>query len=137
VCHHCCCAGSDWDWSGRAALPAAALAAQSSPQQQAQQQQQQPQVTVTLEDVREKVELQRSYYSMLLAVTTNNLTGSLLHIPPQVLDNIMTALARGAATHVDPALRKGCIQVGFEEAEGGHTAVGIMGALQVVAARLC
>jgi exportin-T len=85
----------------------AAVAAQSSPQQQ----QQQPQVTVTLEELREKGELQRSYYALLLGITLNNLTGSLLQLPAQVLDNIMTALAKGAATHVDPTLRKTCIQV--------------------------
>jgi hypothetical protein len=89
----------------------AAVAAQSSPQQQ--QQQQQPQASVTLEELREKSELQRSYYSLLLAVVTNNLTGSLLRLPPQTLDNIMTALAKGASTHVDPSLRKGCVQVGL------------------------
>lgn len=103
--------GADWDWSGRSALPAAAVAAvaaQSSPQQQ-QQQQQQPQVTV--EELREKGDLQRSYYSLLLGLTMNNLTGSLLQLPAQVLDNIMTALAKGAATHVDPAVRRSCIQV--------------------------
>lgn len=105
------CSGPDWDWSGRSALPAAAVAAvaaQSSPQQQ---QQQQPQVVVTIEDLREKGELQGRYYSLLLCLTTNNLTSSLLQIPPQVLDNIMTALAKGAATHVDPAQRKCCVQV--------------------------
>jgi exportin-T len=86
----------------------AAVAAQSSPQQQ---QQQQPQASVAIEELREKSELQRSYYSLLLAVVTNNLTGSLLRLPPQTLDNIMTALAKGAATHVDPSLRKACVQV--------------------------
>lgn len=85
------------------------MAAQSSPQQQ--QQQPPPQVTVTLEELREKGELQRSYYALLLGITLNNLTGSLLQLPAQVLDNIMTALAKGAATHVDPAQRKTCIQV--------------------------
>lgn len=85
----------------------AAVAAQSSPQQQ-----QQPQASVTLEELREKSELQRSYYSLLLAVVTNNLTGSLLRLPGPTLDSIMTALAKGASTHVDPSLRKGCVQVG-------------------------
>lgn len=111
----CLSAGSEWDWSGRSALPSAAVAAaaaqQSSPQQQPQQQQQQP-VVATLEEYREKGELQRSYYSMLLALTTNTLTSSLLTLPPQALDNLMTALAKGAATHVDPSVRKSCIQVG-------------------------
>lgn len=84
---------------------AATAAQQSSPQQQ-----QQP-VAVTLEEFREKGDLQRSYYSLLLALTMNNLTSSLLHIPGQALDNLMTALAKGAATHTDPSVRKTCIQV--------------------------
>lgn len=91
------------------------MAAQSSPQQQ---QQPPPQVTVTLEELREKGELQRSYYALLLGITLNNLTGSLLQLPAQVLDNIMTALAKGSATHVDPVLRKTCIQVGGSVASG-------------------
>lgn len=93
------------------------MAAQSSPQQQ---QQQQPQVSVTVEELREKGDLQRSYYSLLLGLTMNSLTGSLLQLPPQVLDNIMTALAKGAATHVDPAVRRSCIQVGVEQGGGGR-----------------
>jgi hypothetical protein len=99
----------------------AAVAAQSSPQQQ-QQQQQQPQVTV--EELREKGDLQRSYYSLLLGLTMNNLTGSLLQLPAQVLDNIMTALAKGAATHVDPAVRRSCIQVGTGAGDSGSTGYG-------------
>lgn len=110
-------AGPDWDWSGRSAAPAAATAIvaaaaaaqQSSPQQQ--QQQQQPQVTATLEELRERGELQRSYYALLVALTCNNLTNTLLQIPPQILDNIMTALSKGAATHVDPSVRRSCMQV--------------------------
>lgn len=86
----------------------AAVAAQSSPQQQ---QQQQLTVTATFEELREKSDLQRGFYNMLLAITTHNLIDCLLHIPPQVLDSIMTALAKGAATHVDPSLRRSCIQV--------------------------
>ncbi|WIA12173.1 hypothetical protein OEZ85_012245 [Tetradesmus obliquus] len=98
--------GADWDWSGRLASPAAmAAAGQQSPQQQQQQ------VAVTLEDAREKGELQRGYYGLLHCVVHNNLAGSLLQASPQVLDSMLTALAKGASTHTDPAVRRVCVQV--------------------------
>jgi exportin-T len=80
-------------------------------QQQQQQQQQTQQVTATLEDAREKGELQRGYYGLLHAVVHQNLASSLLQAPPQVLDQLLTALARGAAAHVDPSVRRLCMQV--------------------------
>jgi exportin-T len=84
----------------------------SQPQHaQQQQQQQQQQVSVTLEDAREKGELQRALYSLLLGLAMNNLSGALLAVPPSVLDAAMTAVAKGAASHVDPAVRRTCIQV--------------------------
>jgi exportin-T len=87
-----------------------AAAGQQAPQQQ-QQQQQQQQVAVTLEDAREKGELQRGYYGLLHCVVHQNLAGSLLQASPQVLDSMLTALAKGASTHTDPAVRRICVQV--------------------------
>jgi hypothetical protein len=76
-----------------------------------QQQQQQQQVAVTLEDAREKGELQRGYYGLLHCVVHQNLASSLLQASPQVLDSLLTALAKGASTHTDPAVRRICVQV--------------------------
>jgi hypothetical protein len=84
-----------------------AAAGQQSPQQQQQQQQ----VAVTLEDAREKGELQRGYYGLLHCVVHQNLASSLLQASPQVLDSLLTALAKGASTHTDPAVRRICVQV--------------------------
>eukprot|EP00879_Flechtneria_rotunda_P007650 GHRR01008022.1.p1 GENE.GHRR01008022.1~~GHRR01008022.1.p1 ORF type:complete len:244 (+),score=108.64 GHRR01008022.1:34-732(+) len=76
-----------------------------------QQQQQQQQVAATLEDAREKGELQRSYYSLLHCIVHQSFASSLVQASPQVLDSLLTALAKGAATHVDASVRRTCIQV--------------------------
>ena len=110
-----CLLGADWDWSGRLASPAALTqvgAGSSSGGSSAQQQpEQRLQVAVTLEDAREKGELQRAYYSLLHAIAHNNLTQVLMRSNAQVLDLELTAISRGAATHVDPAVRRTCLQV--------------------------
>ncbi|GBF91404.1 exportin [Raphidocelis subcapitata] len=119
--------GQEWDWSGRAAAPArggapaaaaAAAPAGAAPEQQQQQQQQRSgeggggaEVTATLEDVREKGELQRAYYSFLHGVAHQGLAAALLQAPPSVLDSVLSALTRGAASHVDPTVRRTCLQV--------------------------
>ena len=90
----------------------------SADQQQQQQQQREGgggagggEVAATLEDVREKGELQRAYYSFLLGIAQQGLAAALLQAPPQVVDAVLTALTRGAAAHVDPTVRRTCLQV--------------------------
>lgn len=131
--------GQDWDWSGKAASPSAMAAAGSAAQQQQQQREQQQQqqqreqqqqqqqahagaaVAATLEEAREKGELQRAYYSLLHGMALNGLAGSLLQAPPAVLDAVMTAISKGAASHVDASVRRMCLQVGvvLGVSEGG------------------
>lgn len=81
-------------------------------------------VTVTLEDAREKGELQRAYYSLLLAVASNGLSVALLKVPPASIEAIMVALTRGAATHVDAGVRRTCLLVGGPAGRGGEAAGG-------------
>lgn len=90
-------------------------------QQQQQQQAAQQQVAATLEDAREKGELQRGYYGLLHCVVHQNLSSSLLPASPQVLDSMLTAVARGAATHVDPSVRRICVQVSDKQ----HLTMGV------------
>jgi len=110
-----CLLGPDWDWSGRLASPAALTQVSAGSSSGGSSVQQQPeqrlQVAVTLEDAREKGELQRAYYSLLHAIAHNNLTQVLMRSNAQVLDLELTAISRGAATHVDPAVRRTCLQV--------------------------
>ena len=65
----------------------------------------------TLEEARERGELQRVYYLLLSAVTTAGMSGALLKVPPGVLEAAVLGLTRGAATHVDPTVRRTCLQV--------------------------
>lgn len=62
------------------------------------------------DDTRERVELQRCYYALLLAVALNGLASALAGLAPQALEQTMAALLQGASRHVDPAVRKTCIQ---------------------------
>jgi hypothetical protein len=62
------------------------------------------------EDIREKGELQRTYYALLHAVVHNGLAGALLKAPG-ALDVVMGALVRGAGAHRDVTIRKTCVQV--------------------------
>ncbi|KAK9812733.1 hypothetical protein WJX72_002830 [[Myrmecia] bisecta] len=95
----------DWDWSGRAALPAGPAVGAGAAAGEVQ--------AGLNEDLREKAELQRSYYSFLHAVTHNQLTGALVAAPGQagMLEAVLEALARGAGSHADPATRRTCVQV--------------------------
>jgi exportin-T len=67
-------------------------------------------VAATLEDARERGELQRSYYGLLHAIT-QQLPGALLEVPPGILDSVLTDVARGGVMHVDPAVRRTCVQI--------------------------
>jgi hypothetical protein len=64
------------------------------------------------EDARERGELQRAYYCMLHVVVHTNLSGCLVEMPPGALDAVMKGVMEGAATFVDPAVRRTCLQVG-------------------------
>lgn len=67
-----------------------------------------------MEDLREKGELQRAYYGFLLAITTSNLAGVLLQTPSQSLHLVLGALVAGGAGHMDPGVRKICLQVCYD-----------------------
>ncbi|KAG2493435.1 hypothetical protein HYH03_008254 [Edaphochlamys debaryana] len=90
--------GAGWDWSGRQAAPGALTLATEG-------------TAATLEDVRERGELQRAYYLLLSGITGAGLSGALLKVPPAALEAAVVGLTRGAATHVDPTVRKTCLQV--------------------------
>lgn len=82
----------------------------------------------TLEEARERGELQRTYYLLLSAVTSNAMSGALLKVPPGALEAAVVGLTRGAATHVDPTVRRTCLQVrGWEGQEEGCRGVGRRG----------
>ena len=65
---------------------------------------------VSAEDARERGELQRAYYSLLHATTSNELTGVLLATPATTRNAALEGLVRGAASHVDAVVRKTCMQ---------------------------
>lgn len=88
-----------WDWTGRVVQPARLPADH-----------QDGLVPVAMDEAREKSELQRSYYFLLHAMSQNQLAGTLLQLPQAALESVMVALTRGAATHVDPTVRKTCVQ---------------------------
>ena len=63
------------------------------------------------EDAREKCGLQKAYYGLLHALVHSEVTGALLAAAPATRDAALEALVRGAASHVDPVVRKTCCQV--------------------------
>ena len=65
-----------------------------------------------MEELREKSELQKAYYSLLHAVTSSNLSHVLLQTPSATLHQALGALVAGGAGHTDPGIRKTCLQVG-------------------------
>ena len=67
--------------------------------------------TSGMEDLREKGELQKAYYSFLHAITSSNLRHVLLQTPSETLQPALGALVTGAAGHIDPGIRKTCLQV--------------------------
>ncbi|KAJ9528951.1 hypothetical protein QJQ45_000515 [Haematococcus lacustris] len=116
---------SSWDWSGHmgapsAGSPGATLQPPGPPQAQVQGaaagQVAGPllgvSVSACLEEVRERAELQRCYYGLLHALAHSGLSGALLRGgSAAVLEPVMEALTRGAATHWEPAQRRMCVQV--------------------------
>ncbi|CAD7697822.1 unnamed protein product [Ostreobium quekettii] len=87
----------EWDWSGQHAQPARSGAPANglSP--------------VLMEEYRERGELQRMYYGLLHALVHQGPLDVLLQIPQSCLEAMLTALAQGAATHVDPSVRRTCV----------------------------
>ena len=85
---------ADWDWSGAKCTPAALSTPTAAAGERAA-------AAGSTEDLRERAELQRAYYSFLHALVHNGLSGVLLRAPPGTLDAALGALMRGAATHVD------------------------------------
>ena len=65
-----------------------------------------------LEDLREKGELQKAYYSFLHAITSSNLTHILPASASETLHQALTALVAGDAGKIDPGTRETCLQVG-------------------------
>lgn len=92
---------TDWDWSGAKCTPAAL----STPTAAAAAGER-PAGAGSTEDLRERAELQRAYYSFLHALVHNGLSGVLLRAPPGTLDAALGALMRGAATHVDAGAQR-------------------------------
>lgn len=70
--------------------------------------------TSGIEDLREKAELQKAYYSFLHAITSSNLRHVLLQTPSDTLQPALGALVAGGAGHIDPGIRKTCLQVWAE-----------------------
>lgn len=93
--------GPDWDWSGTEALPALA----SSPSGMSPIRSGPAQVGSN-EDLREKAELQKAYYTFLNSLSQSNHGHLLLHTSEAIS---LGDLLRGASSHVDPVVRKLCI----------------------------
>lgn len=64
-----------------------------------------------MEDLREKGELQKAYYGFLHAITSSSLSHVLLQTPSETLHQALGALVAGGADHIDPGIRKTCLQV--------------------------
>lgn len=64
-----------------------------------------------MEDLREKGELQKAYYGFLHCITSSTLANVLLQTPSQNLHAALGSLVAGGAGHVDPGIRKTCLQV--------------------------
>ena len=94
--------GNDWDWSGKAALPALA----SSPSMARVTG---PAVVGSIEDVRERAELQKMYYMLLYNIAAADMSRTLLAGHGDTLTMALCDLIRGGGTHVDSSVRKLCI----------------------------
>lgn len=93
--------GQEWDWSGAEALPAMASSpAVLSPLRQG------PAPVGSTEDIRERAELQKQYYTFLNSLSQSDL-GDMLLNPNEA--SALGDLIRGASSHVDPSVRKLCI----------------------------
>lgn len=103
---------SDWDWSGVAAMPAMG----SSPAAVARfaARLAGPAPTGSTEDLRERAELQRSYYVFLNSLANADLGQCLKGLSGSggdidALRAALNDLACGASTHVDASVRKICV----------------------------
>ena len=97
----------EWDWSGVKALPAMA----TSPAARLGYFPAGPAPAGSTEDLRERGELQRSYYAFLHAVATSgDLAELMLGLPRDALSTSLNDLIQGAKSHVDAGVRKTCIQ---------------------------
>jgi hypothetical protein len=67
----------------------------------------------TEDEWRERASLQKAYFGLLHACATSGLAAALAALPPPALDAAVGALAAGAAGHVDPFVRRTCLQVSF------------------------
>ena len=65
------------------------------------------------EEVRESEELQRAFFVLLHALTTNELTTVILEAEGTALETLISALIANASSLPEPASRKGCFQVGI------------------------
>ena len=100
---------ADWDWSGARATPTAAATAAAAAAASGGGDGR-PAGGGSIEDLRERAELQRAYYSFAHSLVHSGLASVLLRVPRSSLDAVLGALMRGAASHVDPGVRKTCIQ---------------------------
>lgn len=98
---HTLLGGDEWDWSGARALPA-----MSSSPATFSILRNGPAPVGSTEDLREKAELQKSYFTFLHSLSASNLGDVLLN--PNDATALMD-LMKGSATHVDPGVRKLCI----------------------------
>ncbi|GMH39364.1 hypothetical protein BSKO_07262 [Bryopsis sp. KO-2023] len=94
--------GESWDWSGALCLPTKGDVQKGA----------------LVEESREKGDLQKAYYSLLHVTVSSKLDGVVLKLPEATLKVILSALIEGASSHMDPAVRKSCIQVLLELVDG-------------------
>lgn len=90
--------GSDWDWSGRAAIPAMIGSPTISGSDHAP--------SGSTEIIREKGELQKQYFTFVNSVSQCSVIDSVLSPSNSVA---LADVFQGAISHVDPAVRKLCI----------------------------
>lgn len=130
--------GSDWDWSGRRAAPlplssVSSIGGGSGASGGGARSAAANAVAATLEEARERGELQRAFYSLLHVVMHSGLSGTLLKMAPlasqattpsggvsgvgggggeaAMLDAIIRGVVTGGATHVDATVRRTCLQI--------------------------
>ena len=97
----------EWDWSGVLAMPAMA----SSPAARALNAPIGPAPAGSTEYLRERGELQRTYYAFLHAVTLSDaLSEAMLAMNSEAISKCLNDLVQGAGSHVDSGVRKTCIQ---------------------------
>lgn len=90
--------GSDWDWSGRAAMPSMAASPAFSGLNEAP--------SGSTELTREKAELQKQYYTFVNSVSQCRVIDAVLSPTDCVA---LADVFQGSISHVDPTVRKLCI----------------------------